>query len=100
MNAIKQINWNNFTRKRDLQSSNFRIIEEVIYKSCPTPLGAKRKTGPLPLGKEISDKDRIEKIINDLFEFGVSFEFFFEVDDLLKNKNMKKVTEFIGFNLS
>ena len=43
------------------------------------------------MGKEISDKDRIEKIINDLFEFGVSFEYFFEVDDLLKNKDMKKV---------
>ena len=52
------------------------------------------------MGKEISDKDRIEKIINDLFEFGVSFEYFFEVDDLLKNKDMKKVTDLIDCNLS
>ncbi len=43
----------------------------------------------------MSDKDRIEKIINDLFEFGVGIEFLFDVDDLLLNKNMKKVKQLI-----
>ena len=63
----------------------------MIYKSCPTPLGQKRKTGPLPLGREISDKDRIEKTINDLFEFGVPIEYLFDADDLLKKKDIAKV---------
>ena len=54
-------------------------------------MGQRKKSGSLPLGKQISDKDRIEKIINDLFEFGVGVEFLFDVDDLLLNKNMKKV---------
>ncbi len=76
------------------------LKEKVIYKSCPTPLGQRKKSAPLPLGKQISDKDRIEKIINDLFEFGVGIEFLFDVDDLLLNKNMKKVKQLIKFRFS
>ena len=37
-------------------------------------------------------QDRVEKIINDLFEFGVSIEVLFDVDDLVKAKNIPKVS--------
>merc|ERR1712117_653415 len=65
-----------------------KIIEEVIFKSCPTPLGKKQRAAPT----EMKDNDREEKIINDLFEFGVSIEVLFDVDDLVKAKNIPKVT--------
>merc|ERR1711936_53262 len=65
-----------------------RIIEEVIFKSCPTPLGKKQRAAPT----DMKTNDRVEKIINDLFEFGVSIEVLFDVDDLVKAKNIPKVT--------
>ena len=69
--------------------SVFRIIEEVIFKSCPTPLGKKQRAAPT----DMKTNDRVEKIINDLFEFGVSIEVLFDVDDLVKAKNIPKVGE-------
>ena len=68
--------------------SNYRIIEEVIFKSCPTPLGKKQRAAPT----DMKTNDRVEKIINDLFEFGVSIEVLFDVDDLVKAKNIPKVS--------
>lgn len=65
-----------------------RIIEEVIFKSCPTPLGKKQRAAPT----DMKVNDRVEKIINDLFEFGVSIEVLFDVDDLVKAKNIPKVS--------
>merc|ERR1712038_1496225 len=65
-----------------------KIIEEVIFKSCPTPLGKKQRAAPT----DMKTNDRVEKIINDLFEFGVSIEVLFDVDDLVKAKNIPKVT--------
>lgn len=69
-----------------------KIIEEVMYKSCPTPLGSQNKKRSVVSQEEMSPKDRIERIINDLFEFGVSIDILFDVDDLLKAKNIPKVT--------
>merc|ERR1712088_887525 len=66
-----------------------KIIEEVIFKSCPTPLGKKQRAAPT----DMKTNDRVEKIINDLFEFGVSIEVLFDVDDLVKAKNIPKVTD-------
>jgi hypothetical protein len=66
----------------------FRIIEEVILKSCPTPLGKRQRSLP---EEHMKPRDRIEKIINDLFEFGVPVDLLFDVDDLLKSKNIPKV---------
>jgi hypothetical protein len=66
----------------------FRIIEEVILKSCPTPLGKRQRSLP---EEHMKPRDRIEKIVNDLFEFGVPVDLLFDVDDLLKSKNIPKV---------
>jgi len=66
-----------------------RIIEEVIFKSCPTPLGKKQRSFP---DEQIKPKDRTEKIINDLFEFGVPVDMLFDVDDLILAKHISKVT--------
>lgn len=38
-------------------------------------------------------RERVEKIINDLFEFGVPVELLFDVDDLLKSNNIPKVVQ-------
>ena len=65
-----------------------RIIEEVIFKSCPTPLGKKQRAAPTD---QMKTRDRVERIINDLFEFGVPIEVLFDVDDLVKAKNIPKV---------
>merc|ERR1711990_236479 len=66
-----------------------KIIEEVIFKSCPTPLGKKQRAAPTD---QMKTRDRVERIINDLFEFGVPIEILFDVDDLVKAKNIPKVT--------
>merc|ERR1711874_125836 len=66
-----------------------KVIEEVIFKSCPTPLGKKQRAFPTD---QMKTQDRIERIINDLFEFGVPIEVLFDVDDLVKAKNIPKVT--------
>ena len=65
-----------------------RVVEEVIFKSCPTPLGKKQRAFPTD---QMKPADRIERIVNDLFEFGVPIEVLFDVDDLLKAKNIPKV---------
>ena len=65
-----------------------RIIEEVIFKSCPTPLGKKQRAAPTD---QMKPRDRVERIINDLFEFGVPIEVLFDVDDLVKAKNIPEV---------
>jgi hypothetical protein len=41
----------------------------------------------------VKPRDRIEKIINDLFEFGVPVDPLFDVDDLLKAKDIPKVSK-------
>merc|ERR1711974_450358 len=69
-----------------------KIIEEVIFKSCPTPLGKKQRAFPTD---QMKPADRIERIVNDLFEFGVPIEVLFDVDDLLKAKNIPKVVDCI-----
>ena len=70
-----------------------RVIEEVIFKSCPTPLGKKQRSFPTD---QMKTQDRIERIINDLFEFGVPIEVLFDVDDLMKAKNIPKVSFMIN----
>merc|ERR1712079_213743 len=69
-----------------------KVVEEVIFKSCPTPLGKKQRASPQD---QMKPADRIERIVNDLFEFGVPIEVLFDVDDLLKAKNIPKVTDCI-----
>merc|ERR1711884_252512 len=66
-----------------------KVVEEVIFKSCPTPLGKKQRASPQD---QMKTRDRVERIINDLFEFGVPIEVLFVVDDLVKAKNIPKVT--------
>merc|ERR1712183_245757 len=66
-----------------------KVVEEVIFKSCPTPLGKKQRAFPTD---QMKPADRIERIVNDLFEFGVPIEVLFDVDDLLKAKNIPKVS--------
>merc|ERR1711990_1159694 len=73
-----------------------KIIEEVIFKSCPTPLGKKQRAAPTD---QMKTRDRVERIINDLFEFGVPIEVLFDVDDLVKAKNIPKHPDRIGPNL-
>ena len=68
--------------------THLRVVEEVIFKSCPTPLGKKQRAFPTD---QMKPADRIERIVNDLFEFGVPIEVLFDVDDLLKAKNIPKV---------
>jgi len=69
-----------------------KVVEEVIFKSCPTPLGKKQRAFPTD---QMKPADRIERIVNDLFEFGVPIEVLFDVDDLLKAKNIPKVVDCI-----
>jgi len=66
-----------------------RIIEELIFKSCPTPLGKKQRSFP---DDQTKPRERTEKIINDLFEFGVPVDMLFDVDDLIQAKNISRVT--------
>ena len=73
-----------------------RIIEEVIFKSCPTPLGKKQRAAPTD---QMKTRDRVERIINDLFEFGVPIEVLFDVDDLVKAKNIPKVRARVENNI-
>ena len=63
------------------------VIAELLLRSCSTPLGKKRR----PLPPDPTPQDRAEKIVNDMFEFGISVENLFEPDDLLKAKNIPKV---------
>ena len=64
------------------------IIEELMIRACPTPLG-KKASGKL--SKHPTPTDRVEKIINDMFEYGVSVENLFDPDDLLKAADIPKV---------
>ena len=67
-----------------------KIIAEVLAASCPTPLGQAKE-----LSLDPSDRERIEKIIFDLFDFGVQPSNLFEPDDLLKARNVPQVSVFI-----
>ena len=62
------------------------IIAQVLAASCPTPLGQAKQLSDNP-----SERERIEKIIFDLFDFGVQPSNLFEPDDLLKAKNIPQV---------
>ena len=64
------------------------VIEELMMRACPTPLGKKIKN---KLPKNPTSQDRAEKIINDMFEYGLPLEHLFEPDDLLQAKNIPKV---------
>ena len=59
-----------------------------MTRACPTPLGKKLKnkypTNPTP-------KQRVEKVINDMFEYGVSLDYLFEPEDLINAKDIPKV---------
>ena len=63
------------------------VIAELLLRSCSTPLGKKKR----PLPPDPTPQDRAEKIVNDMFEFGISVENLFEPDDLLKAKDIPKV---------
>ena len=62
------------------------IIAQVLAASCPTPLGQAKQLSDNP-----SERERIEKLIFDLFDFGVQPSNLFEPDDLLKAKNIPQV---------
>ena len=62
------------------------VIEELLLRSCSTPLGKKN-----PLPRRPTDQERVEKIVNDMFEFGVSVENLFEPEDLLQAKDISQV---------
>ena len=64
------------------------VIEELMIRACPTPLGRKLKN---KFPKTPTPHDRVEKIINDMFEYGVSLEYLFEPNDLLDAKDIPKV---------
>ena len=64
------------------------VIEELMMRACPTPLGKKIKN---KLPKNPTPEDRAEKIINDMFEYGLPLEHLFAPDDLLQAKNNPKV---------
>ena len=65
------------------------VIEELMIRACPTPLGRKLKN---KYPKNPTTNDRVEKIINDMFEYGVSLEYLFEPNDLLDAKDIPKVS--------
>ena len=65
------------------------IIEEVMLRACPTPLGKKLKN---KYPKNPTPHERVEKIINDMFEYGVSLQHLFEPEDLLNAINIPKVS--------
>ena len=64
-----------------------KILAEVLAAACPTPLGQAKV-----LSKDPSDRERIEKVIYDLFDFGVQPSNLFEPDDLLKSRNIPQVS--------
>ena len=64
------------------------IIEELMIRACPTPLGKKLKN---KYPKNPTTLQRVEKIINDMFEYGVSLENLFDPNDLIDAKNIPKV---------
>ena len=63
-----------------------KIFSEVLAASCPTPLGQAKELPETP-----TDRQRIEKLIYDLFDFGVQPSNLFEPDDLLKGRNVPRV---------
>ena len=64
------------------------IIEELMVRACPTPLGKKMKN---EYPKNPTPQQRVEKIINDMFEYGVSLENLFDPNDLIEAKDIPKV---------
>ena len=64
------------------------IIEELMIRACPTPLGKKIKN---KYPKNPTTHQRVEKIINDMFEYGVSLENIFDPSDLIDAKDIPKV---------
>ena len=63
-----------------------KILAEVLAAACPTPLGQAKV-----LSQDPTDRERIEKVIYDLFDFGVQPSNLFEPDDLLKKRNIPQV---------
>ena len=63
-----------------------KILAEVLAAACPTPLGQAKVLSENP-----SDRERIEKVVYDLFDFGVQPSNLFEPDDLLKKRNIPQV---------
>ena len=65
------------------------VIEELMVRACPTPLGKKMKN---KYPKNPTPQQRVEKIINDMFEYGVSLENLFDPNDLIEAKDIPKVS--------
>ena len=63
-----------------------KILSQVLAASCPTPLGQAKE-----LSNDPTDRERVEKLIYDLFDFGVQPTNLFEPDDLLKGRNVPQV---------
>ena len=62
------------------------VISELLLRSCSTPLGRKNFSSEYP-----TPRGKIEKIINDLFEFGVAVDCLFYPEDLIEEKNIPLV---------
>ena len=63
-----------------------KVLAQVLEASCPTPLGQAKELSENP-----TDRERVEKLIYDLFDFGVQPFNLFEPDDLLKGRNIPQV---------
>lgn len=64
------------------------VICQILSAACPTPLGQAKQLAANP-----TDRQRIEKLIFDLFDFGVQPSNLFEPDDLLNGRNIPQVTK-------
>ena len=63
-----------------------KVLAQVLEASCPTPLGQAKELSENP-----TDRERVEKLIYDLFDFGAQPFNLFEPDDLLKGRNIPQV---------
>ena len=68
------------------------VINELLQRSCATPLGKKKE-----LPKRSSHREKIEKVISDLFEFGVDIDCLFYPEDLIEEKNIPLVRVYQSF---
>ena len=69
-----------------------KVLAQVLEASCPTPLGQAKELSENP-----TDRERVEKLIYDLFDFGVQPFNLFEPDDLLKGRNIPQVNLIVNY---
>ena len=69
-----------------------KVLAQVLEASCPTPLGQAKELSENP-----TDRERVEKLIYDLFDFGVQPFNLFEPDDLLKGRNIPQVNLTVNY---